>query len=138
MVEIRNANPRDIRAALEKINRERYNGNVCFKKEENRITRAGWRSTITLTVHDSRGPGHRRGLSSPDHLGHYLRAACWHVYGHFFDAVLEICPQAVIISRWNGRKVINKDGGNWEDTVLGSLFHPVCMSDLCDCEEGGL
>jgi hypothetical protein len=137
MVEIRNATVEQIQEALDIVN-ERYEGNIKFKRFDSKHTRHGARSTVTLTVKDSHAPGHRRGFSFGDRPAKRVAAACWHVHGHFFDALLKVCPDAVIISRGRGRSgelSIDKNGGNWIDYNAGSVMLPVPMSEMCDCED---
>lgn len=59
-----------------------------------------------------------------------IASACWHVHGHFFDALYGVNKKAVIVSR--GNKITN-DYGNWEDTNIGSQMYPYYFSDACNC-----
>lgn len=111
-----------------------YDGNIIW----NRFERKGNQFHFTLRCRSSAGPGHSYGRqytgSGMDmHLkkGRRLISCCWHVHGHFFDALLELNPAAVIMSRG---KRIDIDGGNWQDFNTGSMISPVAASENCDCE----
>ena len=80
---------------------------------------------FTLRVKDSKKLGAGRTLR-----GIRSTSACWHVHGHFFEALFEINPQAVIIAR---SKRITKDAGNWEDYNVGSMMFPAMASGCCEC-----
>ena len=118
---------RVLEEALEKIN-VKYKGNVIFNRLEPSSVN---RSLFTLKVADCKKAGARLGFSfKKDGKRRRLSSACWHVHGDFFDAVLEIAPEAIIKS---AGKVISKDGGNWQDWNAGSTYNPAYMSELCDC-----
>ncbi len=117
--------------ALAKVN-ERFDGNIIYRRcdpiSSNRLR-------LTLTVKQSKGPGGRLSVTymifgpakgSPKHL----KSACWHVHGYFFDQLFKINPYAVVQAMG---KIITKDHGNWEDSNIGSVMHPVYYSDACEC-----
>ena len=118
----------EVEDALMLINRK-YDGNVRFKA----IGMKGRQVQFTLTVIDSKGKGSRHS-TFPNSKGNYNRiaAACWHVHGDFFDALLKINGDAEIKTVVG---VINKQGGNWQDKNIGSQVHPMRYSDACDCYE---
>ncbi len=140
-MKIKNVTRADLDAALEKVN-EKFGGNVTYK----RIERTGNnRYQVTLTVKDSRGPGGRLGF--PDYrTGKQRRiaAACWHVYGTFFDALPEwVSYCAPVVEGWNGNRenVVyrwRKPGDEWVDRNIGSVFAPLYYSEACNCAENGL
>lgn len=114
-----------MQAALVQVNK-RYNGNVEFES----VVPKGKHIEFTLRVKSSFEAGHRLGFT-----GRRMPKACWHVHGHFFDALLKLAPDAVIISRgWPGG-VISRDGGNWQDCNIGSLVQPLMFSEACECKE---
>lgn len=113
----------ELEDALKAVN-ERYAGNIQFKRIE-KIGARRWR--FTLRVRLSKEPGHRRGFS-----GRRMTAACWHVHGHFFDALLKLNPETRIYS--SGAGWITSRGGNWQDRNIGSQAHPMFFSEACDCE----
>jgi len=123
----------DMNKALEMVN-ARYDGNIEFKRLEHR----GRKIIFTLKVKAigklKKGEifkGAGRAFTNNRRTG----AACWHVHGHFFEAILSICPDAVITSML---ATVSKDGGNWNDKEIGSPFHGYkYMSELCDCGEWG-
>ena len=122
----RNCSVYDLKNALNAVN-ERYEGNIKFKTLEPK----GKRISFTLTVVDSKAPGHRRKVNGTGRLA----AACWHVHGNFFEELFKIQPLAGIYSSGslaNPRtgKWITVEGGNWQDWNLGSM---VMASTACDC-----
>jgi hypothetical protein len=121
----KNCTLQDMNKALAKINLK-FGGNVEFKKIETQ----GRAIRFTLTVLKSSGPGGR--LSAE---GRRIAAACWHIHGEFFDALLDINPQAVIVSR-QARIFATDSGhyGNWQDVNIGSNYRPFYYSDACACK----
>lgn len=118
----------DLENALQVVN-QKYQGNIRFK----RLEQNGRGVNFTLTVNSSCEPGHRRGFFGFDgKQPKRLAAACWHVHGDFFEALLNIAPDAVVISQ--GNKIITKQSGNWQDWNIGSQMHPMYYSEACDCE----
>jgi len=119
----------ELNAALAVVNAE-FDSNIRFK----RIQAQGRRILFTLTVNDSRRPGGRIG-----HSGRRVAAACWHVHGKFFDALLEINSTAVIDTSIRGGKAqIYKTAAgdvanNWQDFNIGSQFEPMYYSEACEC-----
>lgn len=116
--------------ALEIVSGE-YSGNIKFNREErvgtDRLGVPKW--AITLRCVSSKAPGHRL---SPKHFyapmkQRRLISACWHVHGHFLDAL----PK--------GTKIISKKQVlyvpmPWNDWNVGSLRYPQYISELCECE----
>lgn len=123
MVTIKGATREQIGIALMHTNCL-FEDNIIFKK----FQPFGKNYTVTLTVKDSRKPGSRISFS-----GHRISAACWHVYGVFFDEILKQSTSAIIIS--NGQK-ITKEYGNWIDRNIGSIMEPMMYSEACNCEGG--
>lgn len=128
----KNCTKEDLQAALVAVNSDhRYAGNIRFKTMETK----GRRISFTLTVVSSTiGTGKAKvtapGVSvSPN--GKRIAAACWHVHGDFFDALLRVCPGAEVSSLG---KVITKDGGNWQDWNKGSIMYPKMASSCCLCK----
>ena len=121
-----NATIEELEKALDIINK-RYKGNVSF----NRLEANGKRVNFTLRVNDSHGPGHRRGFSvNKNGKARCLASACWHVHGHFFDALLKVRPTTWVQAR---DKRITSTGGNWQNWDAGSWANPKMMSEMCDC-----
>lgn len=114
----------DLIIALEEINKSKYGGNVTFNRWPEK---RGRRWCFTLRVSDSSKDGARRSSS-----GRRMVSACWHVHGDFFDALFKINPNAEIISLGD---TINKDGGNWIDKNIGSVYMPLYHSSACECED---
>ena len=143
-MQVRKATERDLRKALVKVNK-RYHGNVAFDK----LQPNGKAVTFRLRVSDVSKPGHRRGYQNYDlRTGEAkgkpkrLHYACWHVHGHFFEALLAIAPDALIragtMHNSNAPHKITAQGGNWQDWNQGSQMFPQYASELCDCAEDGL
>ena len=110
---------RIVKSALEQANKF-FDGNICFKRFDY-IGGSGLRMNVTLTVHDSRKPGSRRGFQ-----GQRVSAACWHAYGRFIDAL----PKGTEI-RSLGKTSFA--GDRWHDWNCGSIVEPRYMSEMCDC-----
>jgi len=116
-MQAKNVTSQQMHEALEVINKKYYADNVIF----NRFEQKGKTIHFTLRVRSSKGPGHRLGHIYPWDSAferRRLTSACWHVHGHFFDALLEINPAAVIITQ--GTKRVDVNGGNWQDWNIGS------------------
>ena len=117
----------ELQFCLEQVNKD-YNDNIIFKRLEQR----GNKILFTLRVKDSKGKGARR--SSKDRR---IISACWHVHGELFDTILFYNEKAIIEISWTGYNVYKDSDGkvknNWQDWNAGSKFHPVFMSELCDC-----
>jgi hypothetical protein len=117
----------DLEQALLDINNDIYKGNAEFKRfPEQR----GKRYTFTLKVKDSNKLGARRHYSAYRYKPRKSRSACWHLHGHFFEALFAIKPDAEILS---GSNRITKDYGNWKDRNIGSQIYPVMFSQSCEC-----
>lgn len=121
----KNTNPQQMEQALAKVN-ERYQGNIAFERFDPNCKSV----VFTLKVKSSRNPGTRRSFQ-----GRRMAKACWHAHGHFFEALLAINPQAVIISKGGPGSKVDKDSGNWSDCNIGSQMQPLMFSQACDCNE---
>lgn len=119
----RNVKILDMYKALEHVNKQ-YDDNVEFEN----IVSKGRGVSFRLRVKSSRGPGHRRGFT-----GRRLINACWHVHGNFFAWLLEVNPEAKVVSRGMANKIIDRYGGNWQDRNIGSVMVPLMFSEACDC-----
>ena len=126
----RNVSVMEMQLAMHNLNK-RYADNVIF----NRFDTGGKVINFTLKVKDSSGPGAR---VHADHFGATKKdfrrstSACWHVHGHFFEALLAVNPGAVVISMGTAR--IDIDGGNWQDRNIGSMAYPLMYSESCNCD----
>ena len=131
---VKNCTVTQLEEALTRVN-ERFEGNVVWKRSPEYY---GQQIRFTLTVKSSKGPGGRLSRT-----GQRLCAACWHVHGYFFDALLEIEPNAVIKTALQNRsgRLIYKDKsgvvGNWFDCNIGSLYYPLMYSEACNCKRKG-
>lgn len=120
-------------SALNIVNR-RYKNNICWNRYE--VKYPSMNIHFTLKVVDSKKPGHSVGISYV--MGLYwakrrrLPYACWHVHGHFFEALFGINPKAVIKSN-RVPKLISINEGNWKDYNRGSSLYPAMASKCCDC-----
>lgn len=120
---ISNATQGDIDGALEAVTKQ-FGGNVVYNRAPEPV---GRRFRLTLRVKSSKGPGARKSASS----GRAMVAACWHVHGHFFEALFELNPRAVVMV--GGGQRITAESGNWKDRNIGSQVHPVMFSEACGC-----
>lgn len=118
-----NASMENLDRAMLEVNKL-YADNIRFKNIK-RINRD--RVRFTLSIHNSRNPGARRSPS-----GRRVAAACWHVHGCFFDALLSVNPNAFILTC---RNRIDRCGGNWVDYNIGSIANPMRASAACNCPE---
>ncbi len=133
-----NVTGREMSMALSQVN-ERYENNICwnrFDRKEPPAHTSHTTITFTLKVVDSKKPGHALGVSHVMGLNwsqrRRLTSACWHVHGHFFEALFEINPSARIKSSWALELIIINEG-NWEDCDRGSSLYPAMASECCDC-----
>ena len=131
---VKNVTRQDLQKALDLVN-GLFSGNVIWNRAPEYIGRDRYghdKLRLTLRVKDSRGPGAR--LSIPHLRGdkqRHLISACWHVHGHFYDA---LPPEAVIqVSIRDGMHNISP-GDRWHDWDCGSRMHPAYMSELCECD----
>lgn len=111
-----NATPETVKKALEQVNKEHG-----YKLEFNRFEIRGNWTHFTIKSEKSGIPGSRYSWS-----GRKLVSASWHAHGYLFENILEIEPNCRI---WSNGKKIDKTGGNWQDTNIGSLFQPCYFSD---------
>lgn len=131
MVQIRYARIEDLTNALTAVNVV-FDENIKFK----RFDRIGKTFHVTLTVKNSRNPGSRIGFN-----GRRVCSACWHVYGMFFDELMKLNNDIVIIAMGEKIGSVSKLGwekrGNWKDRNIGSVMTPMMYSDACDCKHNG-
>ncbi len=114
--------------ALEIVN-QKYDNNILFKNLVDISSSRMQRIRFTLKVASSRNKGASRNPFS----GRRSCAACWHVHGDFFDALLSVNALAEIQTALHGKHTIDKDGGNWQDYNVGSHAFPYYASDVCEC-----
>ena len=119
-MQIRNVTLTQLENAL-RLTNALFSNNIKFRRCDQKKNAF----IVTLTVKDSRAPGGRRSLK-----GRRIAAACWHVHGAFFDALLEENDEAVIKT---SRLTISAEGGNWQDFDIGSPMFPMYYSEACDC-----
>ena len=120
---IRNVTEEDLKLALDETNTQ-YDDNLKFV----RIDSAGKnRFRVRLGVKNSKEKGARI-----SYMGRMIPSACWHAHGDFFDNLLDISPDTVIIA---GPDKITKDSGNWVDRNIGSMLSPLYHSEACSCHQ---
>ena len=129
----------ELNKALKIINKT-YKKNIVFKETPEAVNAKGTAFKFGLRAIDCKKSGGR--LGQP-HAGWTTRSgkeykqrhiggcACWHVHGEFFEALLNINPEAVIHA---GAHKITSEGGNWEDWNIGSMSEPFYYSEACNCE----
>lgn len=117
---VKNVTPQELRQALSNI-QNKYENNLDFLKLEN--LDKGYR--VRLKVKDSKGKG-----AGVGNTGRRKISACWHAYGYFFEALLNINDKTVIKT---SKFTINKEGGNWQNYNIGSVVYPLYASEACEC-----
>lgn len=137
MVEIRKATKEQIEIALQETNKL-FEDNIIFKK----FIARGKNFTVILTVKNSRKAGARLGVTlSANQKPRHISAACWHVYGTFFDNIIAQNKNAEIITTIGSKgsvKISTSTGNNWQDINIGSIAKPMYYSEACECNENGL
>ncbi len=138
-MKIKNVTLAQLTLALAAVN-TRFKGNIRWNTDGDgsppkALNPKRTRFDVRLRTSSYDAPGFRRTFGGRRHP-----SACWHVHGHFFDALLHIEPRAVIRSGYNPETcrpiVIDHKGGNWTDTNIGSAYAPLMFSDACDCQNG--
>ena len=124
MVLIKYASEKEIHRALDLLNKL-YKDNIDY----NNFSRKGKHFNVTLRVKDSSEKGARRGFQNRRKMIN----ACWHVYGDFFDLLMDLNFEIVIISA--GEQISYYSGTNWQDRNIGSLYEPLMYSQACECEQ---
>ena len=122
-MKVKNTSKSAMDQALKEVNKK-FDGNIVFLFIES-TNKKGTSFKFRLSVKDSKLAGARRGRE-----GRRISAACWHVHGHFFDALFVESPSAEIRAI---DSVINADGGNWIDREIGSHYFPFKHSAACEC-----
>lgn len=126
---IKNVTKNELEYALRLLNKK-YKENIVWNRFD-KLNNVGNRFAITLRVKDSHKIGARLGymVNKKGNRRHLINA-CWHVHGDFFDLLLKINSDVEI--KAEGR-IINKYGGNWQDSNIGSLMNPLMYSEACEC-----
>ncbi len=118
-MQINKVTQEELNKALEIVNK-RYEGNITLSAYPQ-----GKNFKVHLGYTNRKLKGVGRASS-----GRANGSACWHVYGWFFEVLLDINPNATI-KTMIGK--ITKDCGNWHDIETGSTYTPSKMSENCDC-----
>jgi len=103
----------------------KFDGNI----KSNRFDAVGSHYEVTIKCKSSRGKGAKRGAS-----GRHTTSCCWHAWGTFFEELLRLNPNIVIIAQGNR---IDASGGNWVDRQTFLEGHDAYESEMCDCEVNG-
>ena len=103
----------------------KFDGNI----KSNRFDAVGSHYEVTIKCKSSRGKGAKRGAS-----GRHTTSCCWHAWGTFFEELLRLNPNIVIIAQGNR---ITSEGGNWVDRLTFLEGHDAYESEMCDCEVNG-
>ncbi len=135
---------RDLRAALDVANYA-YRGNLCFHEEPEPLASShrSWR--VHLSARDLDGPGCRRWVPQSwwmeswwDWKVRYTRSACWHAHRDFLYAVFERAPVTRVVTAlavYNGLANFESTYRGTGYTNVGNFFHPVLLSECCNCSE---
>lgn len=131
-MKIRGASLGEVQGALDEAS-SRFRNNVRFAAEPKEIPYENC-YRVTLGVIDPDGPGAL--YSRPEVYGYPkpTYTACWHVHACFFEAL----PWTASVKSHKEAEEgvwIPRDGGQWEDFVVGSQIL-YWQSDLCTCEHG--
>lgn len=118
---IRKVELEELWSALLSINLHYYEGNARFFDGTPEIV-GNKAYRVRLAVVDNNGKGAIRTVSK----GWRSPYACWHLHGHFFQA---LPAHAKVYS--HGRRFMAHD--KWEDWNAGSMMHPVMQSQRCLC-----
>jgi hypothetical protein len=129
---VRNAKIADLEKALKRLNKK-YKNNIVFKTLEQK----GKAISFTLTAVQSKRRGARTHINynfNGSKKVKYSSHACWHAHGHFFEELFLVAPDAYIApTRMTCGQGIDADGGNWQDTNIGSEMYPLYASEACEC-----
>ena len=128
---VRTNNPQLIHDALTVVN-GMFEGNITHRKLEYVKTQKDGRQVwaVLLGVRDSRKPGSRRAFRT----GRRIAVACWHVWGHYLDALGHNCE--VSIAGPNDKRWTVAAAHGWHDTMIGSPYYGYSYaSELCNCGE---
>lgn len=122
---------------------QHYGNNIRWNREPEYMPYGSKRIRFTLRVKSSKGPGAKISKCQ-EYFGKKARrttAACWHVHGYFFEALISINNNAIIQSSTSQGPIkiyMSESGhivGNWQDWNIGSMMYPVYYSESCDCDE---
>jgi len=115
----------DIDGALDSVN-QKYKGNIRLNNYQ-QLSGTGLRHRVTLRVIDSKGEGAHisRHMEIFGGKPRHTTSACWHVHGHFIDALYGT-------KITSGGRVFNA-GDMWSDFNAGSVMFPLYASDSCNC-----
>lgn len=123
-MKIENVSQRDLRLALRTAN-ENYAGNLRFATMNE--------GSFTLGVHDAEEPGGRLGAKKKDGARRLVPGkACWHAYGHFYEALFKVRPDARITTSFGRVTGPTLAEGNWRDLPV-AREPGVRYSQLCRC-----
>jgi hypothetical protein len=64
-----------------------------------------------------------------------IAAACWHVHGHFMDALPADCVILFGVRTVNGKPAKRNPGDTWYDFQVGSQAAPFMASQCCECNK---
>lgn len=124
-----NATINQLNEALNFVNMT-FAGNIRFK-EIRQISKN--KVQFTLTVKDSKEPGHRRGFYAKEGFKpKRMAAACWHVHGYFFEYLFLKYDNIHITA---GQLTMKSNNDNWQDRNIGSNYQKLNFSDACDCHK---
>jgi len=126
----RNITTNQLQSALDKINLELYDGNITMDIDERFTSKGLPRHKVKIGVKDS----HKVGGSYNPYSERHIAAACWHVFGHFFDELGEVCDDDALVELMDydyQRRIVHPKDHDWLDLNVGSAFYPMYQSDKC-------
>ena len=116
-MKVKGVTVQQLNEALEAVNQEQGYKLIWNRSPE----RQGNFLVFTIRSETSKIAGAKVSFS-----GRNSPSASWHSHGYLFDAIFEICPEAIIKSL---DKTITIDEGNWEDYNVGSRMCPQYASE---------
>jgi hypothetical protein len=131
--------PEQIKACVITASNSGYQGNVVTDGEPVR-TGVTDRSAVSfrLRVLDSKEAGHRLGFVRTSRGNRRrLVAACWHAHRDVMGQIFDRYPNARIktmLFDYRGAEDFVRNFRHTGDRNAGSLFEPVALRDLCECE----
>ncbi len=105
----------------------KYNGNIEWKKDPEKVSVKNRGFRISLKVKDSSGIGARRSRN-----GHKMISACFHAHGDLFDILFNYGANR-IVTEYHGRNDMKSKEDNWKDSNIGSRYFALYHSEACDC-----
>ena len=115
-----NATPQDLIQAL-RITNNIFSGNIVFTLYP---AVKGSHTHFGLQVSKADQPG-------ASHDPKIMGSVCWHVLGHFFNALFVVNPDCHIHTALGK---FSREFGTWSSSPIGAVFNTELYRDLCGCK----